>query len=108
MLATKILHEQHVRRGCSEATLRDRCKWRERPRREQSHWRKMLQYQPRGRRLTSETSRCYRMVGSKPTLAFIELEIRQFASAFSISSFALAASVLVLSVMLGFNVIAVN
>ena len=51
---------------------------------------------------------CYRMLGSKLTLAFMELEIRQFASAFSISSLALAASVLVASVMVGFNVMAVN
>ena len=34
----------------------------------------------------------YWMVGSKLTLAFMELEIRQFASAFSISSLDLAAS----------------
>ena len=51
---------------------------------------------------------CYRMVGSKLTLAFIELEIRQFASAFSISSLAFAASVLVASVIVGLNVMAVN
>ncbi|TKS63478.1 MAG: hypothetical protein EWM73_01405 [Nitrospira sp.] len=51
---------------------------------------------------------CYRMVGSKLTLVFMELEIRQFASAFSISSLALVASVLVASVMVGFNVMVVN
>ncbi len=51
---------------------------------------------------------CYRMVGSKLTLAFMELEIRQFASAFSISSLALPASAIAKSVMIGFNVMAVN
>ncbi|TKS63483.1 MAG: hypothetical protein EWM73_01410 [Nitrospira sp.] len=51
---------------------------------------------------------CYRIVGSKPTLAFMELEIRQFVSAFSINSLALVASVLVTSVMVGFNVMVVN
>ena len=51
---------------------------------------------------------CYRMVGSKLTLAFMELEIRQFASAFSISSLALVASPFAGSVMVGFNVMAVN
>ena len=50
----------------------------------------------------------YRMVGSKLTFAFMELEIRQFASAFSISSLALAASAFAESVMVGFNVMAVN
>ena len=48
------------------------------------------------------------MVGSKLTLAFMELEIRQFASAFSINSLALAASAFAGSVMVGFNVMAVN
>ena len=48
------------------------------------------------------------MVGSKLTLAFMEFEIRQFASAFSISSFALVASAFAGSVMVGFNVMAVN
>jgi hypothetical protein len=38
----------------------------------------------------------------------MELEIRQFASAFSINSLALVASVLATSVMVGFNVMAVN
>ena len=51
---------------------------------------------------------CYQMVGFKLTLAFMELEIRQFASAFSISSLALAASAFAKSVMVGFNVMAVN
>lgn len=51
---------------------------------------------------------CYRMVGSKLTLAFMELEIRQFASAFSISSLALAALAFTESGMVGFNVMAVN
>ena len=51
--------------------------------------------------------RDYRIVGSTLTLAFMELEIRQFVSAFSISSLALAASALVASVMVGFNVMAV-
>ena len=32
VLVTKPPHKQYVRRSCSEATLRDRCKWRERPR----------------------------------------------------------------------------
>lgn len=50
----------------------------------------------------------YRMVGTSVTCAFIELEIRQFASAFSINSFALAASPPGGSVMTGFSVIAVN
>jgi hypothetical protein len=54
------------------------------------------------------SSSCYRIVGSKLTFAFIELEIRQFASAFSISSLALAASAFAGSVMVGFNVMAVN
>jgi len=39
------------------------------------------------------------MVGSKLTLTFMEFEIRQFASAFSISSLVLAASLLVASVI---------
>ena len=39
------------------------------------------------------------MVGSKLMLAFIKLEIRQFASAFSISSLALTASAFPESVM---------
>lgn len=51
---------------------------------------------------------CYRMIGSKITLAFMELEIRQFASAFSISSLALTASVLVSRMMVGFNVMVEN
>ena len=51
---------------------------------------------------------CYRIVGSKLTLAFMLLEIRQFASAFSINSLALAASAFAGSVMVGFNVMAVN
>ena len=51
---------------------------------------------------------CYRIVASKLTLAFMELDIRQFASAFSINSLALVASVLATSVMVGFNVMAVN
>ncbi len=50
----------------------------------------------------------YRMVGTSVTCAFIELEIRQFASAFSISSLALAASPPAGSVITGFNVISVN
>jgi hypothetical protein len=53
-------------------------------------------------------SPCYRMVASKLTLAFMLLEIRQFASAFSINSLALAASAFAGSVMVGFNVIVVN
>ena len=48
------------------------------------------------------------MVASKLTLAFMELEIRQFASAFSINSMALAASAFAESVMVGFSVMAVN
>ena len=50
----------------------------------------------------------YLMVGSKVTLAFMELEIRQFVSAFSISSLALAASAFAESVIVGFNVMVVN
>lgn len=57
---------------------------------------------------SSFSASCYRIVASKLTLAFIELEIRQFASAFSISSLALAASAFAGSVMVGFNVMAVN
>ena len=60
------------------------------------------------RRTTRLPPSCYRMVGSKLTFAFMELEIRQFASAFSISSLALAASAFAGSVMVGFNVMAVN
>jgi hypothetical protein len=48
------------------------------------------------------------MVGSKLMLDFMELEIRQFASAFSINSLALAASAFTESVMVGFNAMAVN
>lgn len=51
---------------------------------------------------------CYRMVASKLTLAFMELEIRQFASAFSINSLALAASAFTERVIVGFNVMVVN
>ena len=54
------------------------------------------------------SSSCYRIVGSKLTLAFMELETRQFASAFSINSLALAASAFAESVMVGFNVMTVN
>lgn len=52
--------------------------------------------------------RDYRIVGSKLTLAFMLLEMRQFASAFSISSLALVASPFAGSVMVGFNVMAVT
>ena len=48
------------------------------------------------------------MVASKLTFAFMELEIRQLASAFSINSLTLAASALTGSVMVGFNMMAVN
>jgi hypothetical protein len=48
------------------------------------------------------------MVASKLTFAFMELEIRQFGSAFSINSLALAASAFAGSVMVGFNVMAVK
>ena len=60
------------------------------------------------RRTTRLPPSCYRIVASKLTRAFMELEIRQFASAFSISSLALAASAFAGSVMVGFNVMAVN
>ena len=48
------------------------------------------------------------MTGSNVTVAFIELEIRQLASAFSISSLALAASASDSKVMVGLIVMAVN
>ena len=60
------------------------------------------------KRTTRLPPSCYWMVGSKLTLAFMELEIRQFASAFSISSLALAASAFAESLMVGFNMMAVN
>jgi hypothetical protein len=48
------------------------------------------------------------MTGSSVTVAFMELEIRQFASAFSISSLALAASSPDFKVMEGLIVMVVN
>ena len=51
---------------------------------------------------------CYRMVASKLTFAFMELEIRHLVSAFSINSLALAATAFAESLMIDFNMMAVN